>query len=243
MRYSYQPDGTWPLSEQQVQETFASVMQHVYLWMCLGLFVTAGVAALFYGPFLPLLIALLATRWLFFGLLIAELGLVWWLGARMSRLSVSAARSLFIVYAALNGVTLSCIFLVYTLSSIAATFVATASLFGAMGIIGYTTKRDLSSWGSYLLMGLVGLIIASLVNIFLASSGLDWLLTYAGIVLFLALTIYDTQRIKRQMMSALGAGDKDVVSRVGMLGALSLYLDFVNLFLRLLRIMGRRGRR
>ena len=122
----------------------------------------------------------------------------------------------------------------------ALTFVATASLFGAMSLIGYTTKMDLSQYGSYLLMALLGLIIASVVNMFWANSVLDWIVTYVGILIFLGLTVYDTQRIKRMTITAVEQGDAAVISRVGILGALSLYLDFINLFLRLLRVTGRR---
>ncbi len=239
--YANQSDNVLPLSELQVSEALAGVMQRVYLWMCLGLLVTATVAgALVYTPLSVLLVGLLHVPLLFWGLLIGEVGLVWWLSAKSATLPVSTARFWFVVYALLNGITLSFIFLAYTASSIALTFVATGGLFGAMGIIGYTTRRDLSTWRSYLLMGLLGLIIASVVNMFLANTTLDWLLTYGGIALFLALTIFDTQRIKQRALASLGAGDGLAVSRIGLLGALSLYLDFVNLFLRLLRLSGRR---
>lgn len=242
MAYTY-PTGQVLPSEWEISEALAGVMRSVYLWMCLGLLVTAGVGALLvYTPLVAVLVLVLQVRWLFPALLIGELTLVWWLTARAARLSPGAARFWFVVYAALNGVTMSVIFLIYTEASIALTFVATAGLFGAMGIIGYTTRRDLSNWRGYLLMGLVGLIIASLANLFLASTKLDWILTYGGIVLFLALTIYDTQRIKAQTIEALSAGDKEAIARMGALGALRLYLDFVNLFLRLLRLSGRRRR-
>jgi len=132
------------------------------------------------------------------------------------------------------------IFLAYTGSSIALTFIAAARLFGAMGIIGYTTRMDLSKWGSYLLMGLVGFIIASVANLFFASSGLEWILSYVGIALFIGLTVYDSQRIKIMVSSAMQSSDETAVQRVGLLGALSLYLDFINLFLLLLRLMGKR---
>lgn len=239
--YADQGNNVLPLSQLQVNEALASVMQRVYLWMCLGLLVTAAVAwALVYTPLVVLLVGLLQVPLLFFGLLIGELAVVWWLSAKAATLPIGTARFGFIFYAVLNGVTLSIIFLAYTASSIALTFVATAGLFGAMGIIGYTTQRDLSTWRSYLMMGLLGLIIASVLNLFLANTTLDWLLTYGGIALFLALTIFDTQRIKQRALASLGSGDGQAVSRIGLLGALSLYLDFVNLFLRLLRLSGRR---
>lgn len=243
MAYSYQSDIPLSGTGLDISETFVAVMRHVYAWMCLGLFVTALTAmAVIYTPLNALLVFLGETPLLFYGLLIGELGLVWWLTARMAHISLVAARIGFLGYALLNGVMLSFIFLLYTESSIALTFVATAGLFGVMAVIGYTTKMDLSKWGGYLLMALVGLLIASVVNMFLASTQLEWILTYAGLLLFIALTVYDTQRIKRQVQAAMAAGDANVVQRVGMLGALSLYLDFINLFLRLLRILGRRRR-
>ncbi len=244
MTYIYPNEATFAPGELQVSETFASVMRHVYLWMCLGLCATGLMAALMvYSPLVIVLVLLAEVPLLFYALLIGELVLVWQLQARIHRLSINAARAWFLVYAVVNGITLSFIFLAYTMSSIALAFGVTAGLFGVMGLIGYTNKMDLSKWGSYLLMGLVGLLIASLVNMFFASSELEWLLTYFGILLFLGLTIYDTQRIKQRVVAALAAGDAQVVARVGVLGALSLYLDFINLFLKLLRILGRRRRR
>jgi len=244
MTYTYQNNTTFSNAKLTIDETFASVMRHVYLWMCLGLFVTAAMSALMvYSPLILVLMLLAEFPILFYALLIGELALVWGLGARINRLSINAARVWFIIYAIVNGITLSFIFLAYTMGSIAFTFVATASLFGIMGVIGYTTKMDLSKWGSYLLMGLIGLLVASIINIFFASSQVEWLLTYFGILLFLGLTIYDTQRIKKRVVVALAAGDSQVVQRVGLLGALSLYLNFINLFLRLLRLFGRRRKR
>jgi hypothetical protein len=184
---------------------------------------------------------MLQVPFLFIGLMIGEVALVWWLSARIGTLSVGASRAMFIFYAILNGVTMSIIFLVYTESSIALTFITTASLFGAMAIIGYTTRMDLSKWGSFLLMALLGFIIGSVVNMFLASSTLEWILTYAGILLFIGLTVYDSQKIKIMVASAMQSPDQTLVRRVGLLGALNLYLDFINLFLLLLRVMG--GRR
>lgn len=228
--------------ETVFNETFMGVMRHVYLWMCLGLFITAFVSvALVYTPLFFLLAQLLQVPFLFFGLMIAEIGLVWWLSARINTLSVGMSRTMFIVYAILNGITMSIIFLVYTESSIALTFITTASLFGAMSIIGYTTKMDLSKWGSFLLMALLGFIIGSVVNMFLASSALEWILTYVGILLFIGLTVYDTQKIRIMVANAMQSPDQTLVRRVGLLGALNLYLDFINLFLLLLRVMG--GRR
>ena len=226
--------------ESVFSETFLSVIKHVYLWMCAGLFLTASVSiALVYTPLFFILVQILEAPYLLFGLLIAEVGLVWWLSARIDKISVTASRVGFLVYAILNGLTMSVIFLGFTQSSIALTFVTTAGLFGIMGIIGYTTKRDLSKWGSYLLMCLIGFLIGSVANLFFASSPLEWMLTYIGILLFIVLTVYDTQKVKQMVRTALQANDENLVKRVGLLGALSLYLDFINLFLLLLRILGR----
>jgi hypothetical protein len=222
-----------------LDEVFGSVMRNVYLWMALGLMLT-GVIAAFVG-FSPLVAIVAGQPLIFFGLMIAEIGVVIWLSRGINSMSVTMATLLFFVYATLNGLTLSILFAVYTLGSISLTFFATAGLFGVMSVIGYTTKMDLSKMGSYLFMGLIGLIIASIVSFFWANSILAAAITYLGILLFLALTVYDTQRIKemtaQQLMS--GAGD-DVAQRMGILGALRLYLDFINLFLYLLRVLGRR---
>ena len=241
MSYPYQNEPAIQDVDALFSSTFMSVMRHVYLWMCLGLFVTGFVSfALVYTPLFYLLAAMLQIPFLFIGLLIGEVALVWWLSAKIGTLSMGVARLGFLFYAVLNGVTMSVIFLVYTGSSIAMTFVSAASLFGAMGIIGYTTKVDLSKWGSYLLMGLIGFLIASVANMFFASSGLEWILAYVGIALFIGLTVYDTQRIKVMVTGALQSGNETAAQRFGMLGALNLYLDFINLFLLLLRLMGKR---
>ena len=242
MNYSYNNEPAIQELESVFNETFMTVMRHVYLWMCVGLFVTGLVSlGLVYTPLSFLLAQMLQVPFLFMGLLIGEVALVWWLSARIGSLSVGASRAAFIFYAILNGITMSIIFLVYTESSIALTFITTASLFGAMAILGYTTKLDLSKWGSYLLMALMGFLIGSIVNLFLASSALEWILTYAGILLFLGLTVYDSQKIKMMVIVTLRSGNEVALRQVGLLGALRLYLDFINLFLLLLRLMG--GRR
>ncbi len=226
-----------------VDAAMTDVLRHVYLWMCIGLMITATVAwAVLYTPLSLLLTPLFRWPLLFYGLLIGKLILVASLRARVYQMPVNTARTWFLVYAALNGVTLSFLFLIYTASTIALTFFATASLFGAMALIGHTTKINLSKWGGYLLMGLIGLLIGSVLNLFLASSAFDWILTYAGIGLFLALTVYDAQWIKRSVAMALEQGDEAMLGRTGVIGALALYLDFINLFLRLLRLFGRRRR-
>ena len=225
-------------SELGLSETFAAILRRVYFWMTLGLLVTAGTASIVSVS--PLFQVLVGQPLIFFVLMIAELGLVIWISRGINHLAPASAMLLFFIYAALNGITFSVLFVVYTLGSVAHTFLATAALFGVMSIIGYTTKMDLSKMGSFLFMGLIGLIIAMIVNIFWANTALGWIVTFAGILLFLGLTVYDTQRIKRMTAAALQQGDENVQARMGILGALALYLDFINLFLFILQLGGRR---
>jgi FtsH-binding integral membrane protein len=225
------------ISEGELADKMRLAMQQVYLWMTVGLLATAGVA--YFVVSTPLL-QLVANPIVFFGAIIVELVMVVALSRAIARMSPAAAVGLFFVYAALNGVTMSVIFAVYTLGSIAVTFFATACLFGAMTIIGYTTSRDLTKLGGFLLMGLIGFLIGSVINLFFASSAFYWLLTFAGIAIFVGLTAWNTQRIKNMTLAAIQQGDELMAQRVGIIGALSLYLDFVNLFLLLLRLGGRR---
>lgn len=233
---------TYQPTEAEISTALANVMQKVYTWMGVGLALTALVSWLVSGTEwgVNFLIAIAGNPLLFFGILIGELIFVSYLSIRVYKLSPPVALGMFFLYAAWNGITLSFIFLAYTLSSITVAFVATAALFAVMSFIGYTTKQDLSSWGKYLMIGLVAFIIGSVANFFLASSGLDWLLTYAGLAIFLGLTIYQTQRIKQVTVGLLSIGQAHLLSNVGVWGALALYLDFINIFLMLLRIFGRR---
>lgn len=207
-----------------------------FVWMTLGLAIT-GLTALFIADS-NLIEVLFSSSSSFWILVVAEFALVWYLSSRIMKLSMPVATAAFAVYSLLNGVTLSPIFLVYTGESIASTFFITAGTFGTMAVFGYTTKRDLSSWGSYLMMALIGLIIASVVNIFLGSSLLMWAISYLGVLLFVGLTAYDTQQLKA--MIAASIGDEEQTKKVALLGALNLYLDFINLFIYLLRILGKR---
>ena len=238
MTYNYPDVHLRTFIDSDSKDVLGAVLRRVYVWMTLGLLITAGVAAFVSAS--PLFQILTGQPIIFFGLLIVELALVMGLSWGIKRLSTTAATSLFLLYAALNGLTLSTLFVVYTLGSVAFTFLASAVTFGVMSLIGFTTKIDLSKMGSFLLMGLIGLIIAMLVNIFWASSTLGWIVTFAGIFLFLGLTMFDTQRIKRMTATALQRDDEEIEARLGILGALSLYLDFVNLFLFLLRLGGQR---
>jgi FtsH-binding integral membrane protein len=216
-----------------------SLLRNVYLWMMGGLALT-GVVALGVASSPVFVRALVANRFLFIVLMIAEVALVFFLSARITTLSPPAAVGAFATYAVLNGVTLSLILLAYTGTSIATALFVSAGTFAGMSLYAVTTKRDLSRFGSYLIYGLWGIVIASVVNLFLRSSGLNWLLSYLGVALFLGLTAYDTQIIKRWSLE-LGdnAGEVDFI-RLSILGALKLYLDFINLFLFFLRITGRR---
>ena len=213
-------------------------IRRVYNWMGLGLAATALVA-LYTASNPQLLKIIFGNSLVFFGLILAELGLVIWLSAAINRLNYSTASLMFFVYSALNGLTMSVIFLAYTSTSITSTFFVTAGTFGAMSFYGYTTKRDLSSWGSFLFMGLIGIILASVVNIFLHSPMVYWVVTYAGILVFVGLTAYDTNKLKE--MARAGFADEETEGKSAVMGALVLYLDFINLFLMLLRIFG--GRR
>jgi FtsH-binding integral membrane protein len=238
MTYHYPEIQISQLTGTGSDETLRAVLRRVYLWMTLGLFITAGIAA--FVSVSPLFQVLAGQPWLFFILLIAELGLVMGISWGINRISSSTAMALFMTYAVLNGLTLSALFVAYSLGSITYAFLASAALFGVMSIIGYSTKIDLTKTGTFLLMGVLGLFIAMLINMFLANSILGWIITFVGIILFLGLTIYDTQRIKRMTYAAHQQGNENIESRLGILGALSLYLDFINLFLFVLRLGGRR---
>ena len=181
----------------------------------------------------------MSSEYLFWGCLLGELGLVYFISSRIMNLSLTTATLLFIAYSILNGVTMSFIFLVYTTSSIANVFFITAGTFGAMSLIGYTTKRDLSKMGQLLMMALVGLIIASFANILMKSDTLSLIISYIGVAVFVGLTAWDTQKIKRMLAQADDISED--AQKIALLGALTLYLDFVNLFLYLLRLLGKRN--
>ncbi len=213
----------------------SAVMKRVYVRMFLGLIVTAVVALLAGSSVESPYISFIANNsWAMWFLIIAELGLVIGISAGINKLSSPVATLLFYLFAIVNGLMLAPIFVVYTGVSIAKTFFITAGTFGAMSIYGYCTKSDLTRFGSFLFMALIGLIIVSLVNIFLHSNGLDWLITIVGLFIFIGLTAWDTQQIKRMAMMM----PADSVGKLATIGALNLYLDFINMFLYLLRIFG-----
>ena len=220
-------------SATRVDAGLRAYMLRVYNYMAAGVGLTGVVAMLTYqltGP------ALLQSplMWVF---ILAPLGLVFYISSRINTLSAEAARGLFFVYAALVGVSLSTIFHIYTGSSITRVFFISAATFGSLSLYGYTTKRDLSGVGTFLFMGLIGVVIASLVNLFLRSSGLDWLISIIGVGVFAGLTAYDTRRIKGMYDRG---DDAASAGRKAVMGALSLYLDFINLFMMMLRLMGNR---
>ena len=223
--------------ELSMSAAFPILMRKVYVWMTLALVITGATA---YGvatsPGLMMTIA--TNQLLFWGLIIAEFGLVIAISAAINKLSLTTATLLFILYSVINGATLSFIFAGYTMSSIASVFFITAGTFAVMAVVGYTTKKDLTSMGKILLMALIGIIIATVVNIFLKSTGLEMIVSYLGVLIFVGLTAYDSQKIKLMLQTAPDAGEG--AQKLALLGALSLYLDFVNLFIYLLRIFGRR---
>ena len=217
---------------------FTGIMTRVYTWMTAALCITAGVA--YFTVSSPALLQFIygnsATIWVLF---IAELALVMGVSWGINRLSPTTATALFLLYSAVNGLTLSGILFAYTLGTIFQAFAASALTFGVMSFVGVTTKKDLSSLGGLLFMGLIGLIIASVVNLFWANSTLDAIVTYLGVFIFVGLTAYDTQKIKSMGAVAEQYGDAATPRRIAILGALTLYLDFINLFLYILRLLGR----
>lgn len=212
-----------------------SAVRRTFVWMALGLAIT-GLASHF--VFSSNLVYKLLEGYTFWFLLIAEVALVLFLSGRVMKMSIPVATGAFVLYAVLSGVSLSPIYLAYTYESIATTFFITAGMFGAMAVYGYTTKRDLTSLGSILFMGLIGLVLAGIVNLFLGSTTVMWITSVLGVLIFTGLTAYDVQKVK--VMLAQTLADEETSKRVSLLGALSLYLDFINLFLYLLRFFGRR---
>ncbi|KGN72489.1 membrane protein [Porphyromonas macacae] len=215
----------------------SKLLSKVFLWMTIALGITGLTSMLVYNS--SFVFTLMQNPMLMWGLVIAELIMVIALSAAINKISFTAATLMFIIYSILNSVMLSSIFLIYTQASISLAFFVTAGTFGAMTLWGYTTRRDLSKMGSILFMALIGLIIATIVNIFLKSSAIYWITTYAGVLIFTGLTAWDVQKIKRMLSTADEVND--TTKKVALLGALSLYLDFINLFLYILRIFGNKN--
>jgi len=240
---SYDRGGYVRSTSSSTATTFSSIMTRVYVWMTAALFLTAGTA--FFTASSPALLQVIFGNsiavWVLF---ILELGLVMGISAGINRLSPTTATALFLLYSVVNGLTLSVIFFAYELGTIYQAFAASALTFGAMSFVGYTTKKDLSSLGGYLIMGLIGLIIASVINIFWSNSVMDTIITYIGVFIFIGLTAYDTQKIREMSYAveqgeSMGYTDAAAPRRIAILGALTLYLDFINLFLYILRLFGR----
>lgn len=222
-------------SDLSMSTAFPALMRKVFVWMTLALAIT-GLTAFGVATSPSLVSMIFGSKVMFWGLIIAEFALVFAISGAIHKLSLSTATLLFILYSVVNGATLSVIFFAFSTAVIAKTFFITAGTFGAMALVGYTTKTDISSMGKILLMALIGLIIASVVNMFVGSSGFDLIISYVGVLIFVGLTAYDTQKIKEMCQMAPDAGES--AQKLALLGALTLYLDFINLFLYLLRIFG-----
>ena len=223
--------------ELEMSTAFPVLMRKVYVWMSMALAIT-GITAYYVAHNETLLTAILANQFFFWGLLIAEFGLVIGLSAAINKLTLTTATLMFVLYSLVNGATMSFIFLAYTESSVTNVFLITAGTFAAMAVLGYFTKTDLTSMGKILMMALIGVIIATIVNFFTKSAGLSIILNYIGVLVFVGLTAYDSQKIKQMLQMAPDVSETS--QKVALLGALSLYLDFINLFLYLLRIFGSR---
>ncbi len=225
--------------EQQLSSSlaFPVLMRKVYLWMTLALVIT-GLTAYYVASSPTLLFHIFSNKLVLLGLLGGEFLLVIGLSAAINKLSLLMVTLMFTIYSVVNGATLSVIFLVYTAESIMSVFFITAATFGGMALYGYFTKKDLTSWGNILFMGLIGIIIASLVNMFVHNSALQLIISYVAVLVFVGLTAYDSQKIKKMMLQAPDAGES--MQKLALLGALTLYLDFINLFLQLLKILGSR---
>lgn len=216
----------------------SAILKNVYLWMTMALAIS-GLTAMLVAGNAELVQAIYAGRGTLLILFLVQFGLIWLISARIGTMSFITATLLYIAYSVVTGVTLSSIFLLFTTGSIASVFFITAGTFAALSIYGFVTKKDLSTWRSYLIMGLIGLIIASIVNWFLASEMMYWIISYVGVAIFIGLTAYDTQKIK-QLAYACHMEDEETRNKVALMGAITLYLDFINLFLYILRIFGKR---
>ena len=227
------------LSQKQLDlsQNISVYLTKVYNWMAVALLLT-GLVAYFTAQSEMMIQAIFGNRILFFGLIIGELALVGYISARINKLSSYNATLLFLAYTVLNGLTMAVIFMAYTSASISTTFIITAGTFGAMSLYGYYTKSDLTKIGSLAFMALIGIIIASVVNMFMNSELMSWIISYLGVAIFIGLTAYDTQKLKRIAIN--GFENEESMEKSAILGALTLYLDFINLFLFLLRILGDR---
>ena len=235
---NFQEQRAYPASQISSQAS-TIFLAKVFNWMAIGLGITAIVAFLVANSASAQNL-IFGNKILFYGLIFGELGMVIYLSARIQQISAARATTLFILYSALNGATLSVILLLYTATSVASAFVVAAGMFGAMAIYGTVTKKDLTSMGSFMFMGLMGMIIASVVNIFMGSALISWVVSAIGVVVFTGLTAYDVQKISRYGGGGIMDSGEAAIKKGAIMGALTLYLDFINLFLSLLRLMGDR---
>ena len=231
------PNSNFSQKQLDLTQNISVYFTKVYNWMAVALLLT-GVVAYFTAQSEMMIQAIFGNRILFFGLIIGELALVGYISARINKLSSYNATLLFLAYTILNGLTMAVIFMAYTSESISSTFIITAGTFGAMSLYGYSTKSDLTKLGNLAFMALIGIIIASVVNMFMNSEMMTWIISYIGVAIFIALTAYDTQKLKVIAMN--GFENEEGMEKSAILGALTLYLDFINLFLFLLRILGDR---
>lgn len=236
---NYNVDYSYENKTLEGSSAFSKLMRNVYMWMTLALVITAF-TSLIVARDENMLYTIFSNPALMWGMLIGEVVLVLVLSARINKMSFLTAGILFGLYAIVNGATMSILLIAYTQESVATTFFITAGTFAAMSLVGFFIKKDLSSVGRIVMMALIGLIIATVVNIFVKSSGMAMIISYAGVLIFVALTAYDTQKIKMMMMQASEYGENDNTNKIALMGSLSLYLDFINLFIYLLRIFGDR---
>lgn len=228
---------SYPLNPAATQVT-TTFLAKVFNWMAVGLALTAGLAfAVANSPATQQLI--FGNKLVFYALIFGELGMVLYLSARIENMAASTATALFLIYSALNGVTMAAVLLMYTAASVATTFAVAGGMFAAMAVYGTVTKKDLTGMGSFMFMGLIGIILASLVNMFMHSPAIEWTISVIGVIVFTGLTAYDIQKISRFGGSIMNSGDA-AIRKGAIMGALSLYLDFINLFLSLLRLLGDR---
>ena len=234
-------NGAFQASTQtaEIDAGLRAFMLRIYNYMSIGLGLT-GVVAYLVASSPTLTSIFFGNQVIFWIAALAPLGIVFYMGARIQNMSAATAQSVFWIYAALNGISLASIFMMYTGASIAKVFFITSGTFAAMSLYGYTTKKDLTGFGSFLFMGVIGLVLASVVNIFFASPGLSFVISVAGVLIFVGLTAYDTQKLKSIYLSGIENHGTEAVSKTSILGALSLYLDFLNMFIFLLRFMGDR---
>lgn len=242
--YDFSTRGTRELGYQNedtllTNTTVATLMRNVYMWMALALVITAFTSMAIANS-QQLITTLFSNSTYMIVLVVVQLVMVVALTAAINRIPFVLAGVFFAIYAILTGVTISSIFLLYTAESIASTFFITAGTFAIMSVYGYFTKKDLTSWGRILMMGLIGIVLASVVNLFMHSTMLTWITTYVGVVVFVGLTAYDTQKIKESIIQHGSHGVNDGTMKLALMGSFILYLDFINLFLKLLRIFGKR---